>query len=74
MEITFTLCEISEVEFNSIKDNRNLKRKNKKLSKKNKKLNKKLNFYNNLLDTKPYRIAKIFRNFAKKIRHLKRGF
>ena len=74
MEITFTLCEISEVEFNSIKVNKNLKRKNKKLSKKNKKLNKKLNFYNNLLDTKPYRLARIFRNFAKKIRHLKSGF
>ena len=62
IEITFMIYEISDIEFNLIKDNVDLKRKNKKLSKK-------LDFYNELLNTKPYRLAKRLRNLAKKIRN-----
>ena len=71
IEITFTICEISNVEFNLIKDNLALKKKNKKLNRKNKEFGKKLNFYNKLLNTKPYRLAKVLRSIAQKIRHLK---
>ena len=71
IEITFTIYEISDVEFNLIKDNTDLKKKNNKLILQNQKFSRQLNFYKNLLNTKPYKIAKILRNFAKKIKNLK---
>lgn len=71
IEITFTICEISDTEFNLIKDNAGLKSINKKLSSENKKFAKKLNFYKELLNTKPYRLARALRNSANKFRNLK---
>lgn len=67
VEITFMIYKISDAELNLIKDNIGLKRKNNKLNRKNKKLSNKLDFYKKLLNTKPYRFAKLLRNLAKKI-------
>ena len=69
VEITFMIYKISDAELNLIKDNIGLKRKNNKLNRKNKKLSNKLDFYKKLLNTKPYRFAKLLRNLAKKIRN-----
>ncbi len=74
IEITFTICEISDIEFKMIKNNLALRKKNKKLSNENKKFRKELDFYVKLLNTKPYRLAKVLRGFAQKIRYLKRAF
>ena len=63
------IYKISDAELNLIKDNIGLKRKNNKLNRKNKKLSNKLDFYKKLLNTKPYRFAKLLRNLAKKIRN-----
>lgn len=50
--------------------NKDLKGKNKDLRKENKNLNKKVNYYERLLETKPYKLAKFIRNGAEKIRHI----
>lgn len=49
-------------------ENKNLKDENKELKKENKKLNKKVTYYEELLETKPYKLAKSLRNMGEKIR------
>ena len=48
--------------------NKNLKSKNKDLNKENRKLNKKVTYYEKLLETKPYKLAKILRNTSEKFK------
>ena len=68
-EVVKILDNISKYYFDIITQNKKLKRQNKKLKRENKKLKDKNDFYKKLLDTKPYKLAKMMRNTAKKFKN-----
>lgn len=76
VEVVKKLEDIYKYYFDIVRQNKKLKSKNKKLKKENqklksenKKINKENNSYKKLLDTKPYRFAKLIRSTAKKVKH-----